>query len=143
MENELLARSNKAHTDKLVDMTTKSDAIAFKLVNKEKDNELKESKILNQEKDIEILARNLDEKNKTYAIIKDKLENKAEITNKLANERNSLFNELEREKYETNNKIIAMQDQFNQIENDADKKISEWIRKHNSKDEELENNKIN
>jgi len=65
MENELLARSNKAHTDKLVDMTTKSDALAFKLVNKEKDNDLKESKILNQEKDIEILARNLDEKNKT------------------------------------------------------------------------------
>jgi hypothetical protein len=80
--------------------------LTHKLITKEKDNDLKESKILNQEKDIEILSKNLDDRNKTYAIIKNKLEQKSAITNQLADERNKLFNELESEKFETNKKIM-------------------------------------
>jgi len=142
MENEILARSNKVQADKLTDMYTKSDTLTFELMNREKDNDLKEAKILNQEKDINILSKNLDDKNKTYAIIKEKLMQKSEITTKLANERNALFNNLEKEKFETNTKIIQIQDEFNQIENVTDTKISEWVNKHNIKEAELENNKI-
>jgi hypothetical protein len=47
-----------------------------------------------------------------------------------------LFNDLEVLKFDTNNKIIALQDEFNQIENEADKKISEWICKYNVKEED-------
>jgi hypothetical protein len=112
------------------------------LLNKEKDNDLKESKILNQEKDIDMLSRNLDDKNKEYAIIKDKLEQKAILANKLSNERNSLFNELEGEKFETNKKIMGYQREFNKCESEADRKIADWQTKHNSKEQELENVKI-
>lgn len=60
----------------------------------------------------------------------------------MAKERNELFKKLENEKYKTNTEIIEMENRFNIIENEADNKVSQWMSKHNAKEQELENVKI-
>jgi hypothetical protein len=109
---------------------------------KENITDLNQVKIINQEKDIKNLADDLEEENKTYAILKDKLEQKSTITGELSIERNDIFNKLEKEKYDINNKIINIQEQYTEVENKADMKINEWVSNYNNKEAELENNKI-
>jgi hypothetical protein len=75
-------------------------------------------------------------------MIRDKLDKKSNITTDLAKERNDLFKKLENEKFKTNNEIIDMENHFNMIENEADNKVSQWMSKHNAKEQELENAKI-
>lgn len=49
---------------------------------------------------------------------------------------------MENEKFKTNNEIIDMENHFNIIEHEADNKVSQWMSKHNAKEQELENAKI-
>jgi hypothetical protein len=105
-------------------------------------NKLSSSKLFAQEKDLNTLYKTLDDKNKTYGNLKSQLEQKINDAEELATEKRRIFNELEAYKYETHQKMISMQTQFNIRETESEQKANMLNAKANRLDEELEKTRM-
>jgi len=90
---------------------------------------------------LNILHKTLDDKNKTYCNLRTQLEQKINDAEQIAQEKKRIFNELEAYKYETHQKMISMQTQFNIREAECEQKVNMLNSKANRLEEELEKNK--
>jgi hypothetical protein len=74
--------------------------------------------------------------------LKNQLEQKINDAEELAAEKRRIFNELESYKYETHQKMISMQTQFNIRETESEQKSNMLNSKCNRLEEELEKTRM-
>jgi len=75
------------------------------------------------------MSKNLDDRIKTQSILKEKLDQKTSDAYQLAEEKNTLFNNIEQIKFDSHNTIVEMQSKFNDILNNKNEKMANWMSK--------------
>jgi hypothetical protein len=129
LENETIYNSNKMQANKLLDAYAKQDNLSHLLKTKYLQSDIQNSKILGQEKDLISMSKNLDDRIKTQSILKEKLDQKTSDAYQLAEEKNTLFNNIEQIKFDSHNTIVEMQSKFNDILNNKNEKMANWMSK--------------
>jgi hypothetical protein len=142
LDNERLSRENTITNTHNYNIINQNQYLYKKLDENEHWNKLSSSKLFAQEKDLNTLYKTLDDKNKTYGNLKSQLEQKINDAEELATEKRRIFNELEAYKYETHQKMISMQTQFNIRETESEQKANMLNAKANRLDEELEKTRM-